>query len=105
MAPQFKAIAVGLGSSFLGIILLLFIPGLEHYGLEILFRLRGSREVPSEVLIVTMDHESAEILNQPFRTEKWSRFTHANLIETLAGQGAAVIAFDIFFEEIRDLRA
>lgn len=101
MAQVFKTTAIGFMTGFFGLILLLVFPGLEHFGLDVLFELRGPREVPSDVLIITMDPESADVLNQPDKTEKWSRFTHAHLTETLTEEGVSVIAFDIFFEEAR----
>ena len=60
----------------------------EDIGLDLLFRLRGSRPV-------------ADYLDLPARPEKWPRNLHARLTDTLARAGASVIAFDIFFDEAR----
>jgi adenylate cyclase len=71
----------------------------ENLGLEILFRLRGERKPPPEVLLVSIDKESADRLDLPDDLRKWPRSLHARLTETLANQGASVIVFDIFFED------
>jgi adenylate cyclase len=73
----------------------------ENIGLELLFRLRGSRAAPPEVLIVAVDKASADRLDLPNDLRKWPRSLHARLTDVLAKNGAAVIAFDIFFEDPR----
>jgi adenylate cyclase len=74
----------------------------ENFGLDLLFRLRGTREAPSDVMIVTMDKVSADNLNVSADAEDWPRTYHARLIENLVKRGAAVIAFDIIFDEPRN---
>ncbi|MEW6720727.1 MAG: adenylate/guanylate cyclase domain-containing protein [Thermodesulfobacteriota bacterium] len=71
----------------------------ERLGLEILFRLRGPRSPPSEVVVVGIDRESADTLDLDDDCRKWPRSLHARLTERLAAGGAAVIAFDVFFED------
>ena len=73
----------------------------ENIGLELLFRLRGSRVAPPEVLIVAVDKASSDRLNLPNDLRKWPRSLHAQLTDVLAKNGAAVIVFDIFFEDPR----
>ena len=73
----------------------------ENIGLELLFRLRGPREAPPDVLIVAVDKISSDRLNLPNDLRKWPRSLHARLTDVLAKNGAAVIAFDIFFEDPR----
>ena len=73
----------------------------ESFGLHLLFKLRGVRRAPSDVAIIAMDKASAEHLDLPDSPRKWPRSLHANLIEKLAKQHAAVIAFDIIFSEAR----
>ena len=73
----------------------------ENIGLELLFRLRGSRVAPPEVLIVAVDKASSDRLNLPNDLRKWPRSLHARLTDVLAKNGAAVIVFDIFFEDPR----
>lgn len=73
----------------------------ENIGLELLFRLRGSRAAPPEVIIVAVDKDSSDRLNLPNDLRKWPRSLHARLTDVLAKNGAAVIAFDVFFEDAR----
>lgn len=73
----------------------------ENIGLELLFRLRGPRVAPPEVLIVAVDKASSDRLDLPNDLRKWPRSLHARLTDVLAKNGAAVIAFDIFFEDPR----
>ena len=104
MSRLSKALIAGLLIGILGLILGLTPVGLyleEAMGLSFLFRLRGEREAPPEVVVVTMDKVAAESLDVPAEPEKWPRSLHARLTETLAKEGAAVIAFDVVFEEPR----
>jgi len=104
MSPLSKAITVGFLTGLLG---LGFIPlGLdleESIGLGFLFKMRGPREAPSDVIIVTMDKDSADHLNLPSDPEKWPRSLHARLIENVVKKGGAVIAYDILFQEAHSL--
>jgi adenylate cyclase len=97
---------LGVAAGILGIIASSTPVGLyleENFGLEILFRLRGHRTPPPDVVVVSIDKESADRLDQDPDVANWPRFLHARLTETLAERGAAVIAFDVFFEEYADL--
>jgi adenylate cyclase len=71
----------------------------EDLGLETLFRLRGHRTPPPEVVVVSIDKESSDRLDLSGKEKRWPRSLHAALTETLAHRGAAVIAFDLFFEQ------
>ena len=74
----------------------------ERFGLDGLFRLRGPRAAPPDVVIIAIDKDSAEgfgLRNQP---RKWPRQLHARLVDNLVRAGAAVVAFDIHFEEEQD---
>ena len=73
----------------------------ENVGLELLFRLRGPREAPPDVLIVAVDKASSDRLDLPNDLRKWPRSLHARLTDVLTKNGAAVIVFDIFFEDPR----
>jgi adenylate cyclase len=75
----------------------------ENQGLEVLFLLRGHRTPPPDVVVVSIDKESADQLAQDDDVTNWPRTLHADLTEKLAGSGAAVIAFDVFFEEFGDM--
>lgn len=95
-----KALISGLLTGMVGLILIPFMCYLEEtVGLDLLFRLRGERDVPADVIVVTLDKDSATNLNLPPEPYKWPRSFHALLVNNLVSQGAAVIAFDMIFKE------
>lgn len=70
---------------------------LEPYALDLLFHLRGAKEVPKDVVIITMDVESYKKLGlSPFRP--WPRQKHAELLERLKVYEARRVAFDVAFQ-------
>lgn len=73
----------------------------EEFGLSVLFRLRGPAASPPDVVIVSVDKASVERLAGADDPARWSRALHARVVDALARGGAAVIAFDLFFEEPR----
>jgi adenylate cyclase len=102
MSRPSKVLIVGLLVGILGVVLSLTSAGLfveETIGLHLLFKLRGTRQVPPDVVIVSIDKISSDQLEVPAEPEKWPRSLHAQLTEIAAREGAAVITFDIFFEE------
>jgi adenylate cyclase len=66
-------------------------------GLDWLFRLRGSLPPPADIIIVSIDQTSAEILHLPEEPEHWSRALYTTLVEKLNQQKPAFIAFNIHF--------
>jgi serine phosphatase RsbU (regulator of sigma subunit)/CHASE2 domain-containing sensor protein len=54
------------------------------------------------VVVVSIDKESADRMGIPDNPDKWPRSIHARLAQTLARQGAKVVAFDVHFIEPRD---
>lgn len=99
-----KATVLGLLTGVLGLVLGLvpFVHDLEeNVGLEVLFKLRGTRQAPADVVIVGIDDLSASALNLPNDPARWPRSYHACLTEILAQAGAAIIAFDMRFAETR----
>jgi adenylate cyclase len=99
-----KGLTLGFLTSVIGLIFCLIPFGLyldEDIGLAILFRLRGISKPSPDVVIVSIDKESAEHLNLPDNPDKWPRSIHARLTENLAKEGAKVIAFDLHFIEPR----
>lgn len=76
----------------------------ENFGLGLLFRLRGVRQAPSDVVVVSIDKESADALNLPDDPRKWPRSLHASLVENLSSEGASVIVFDMIFAEKHSVR-
>ncbi|PVV15246.1 MAG: hypothetical protein B6D82_04070 [gamma proteobacterium symbiont of Ctena orbiculata] len=73
----------------------------ENIGLSLLFELRGHRPPPSQVVIVSINGETAEQLGLGEEIPHWPRSIHARLIDRLKEAEAAVIAFDIFFKKAR----
>jgi adenylate cyclase len=71
----------------------------DKFGLDLLFILRGVRPPPADVIIVSIDKESADELNLPDDPRKWPRSICASLTEKLSSAGVAVVAFDVFFAE------
>lgn len=68
-------------------------------GLDWLFKLRGPRAAAAEALVVPINNRSSEVLRQPpiDRLDQWDRSLSARLIDRLAAEGAALIAFDVAF--------
>ena len=71
----------------------------EWAGLGLLFKLRGPRTPPPEVVVVAIDRPAAEALGLPLNAARWPRAHHADLIDALHQSGAAVIVFDVVFDE------
>lgn len=106
MSRLSKAVVLGLliGIVGQGVGLAPFVLDLEeNIALDLLFSFRGTRQAPPEVVVVSIDKESAQHLNLPNDPRKWPRSHHARLIENLIKQGAAVIAFDIIFDEAKSI--
>ncbi|MBI5073707.1 MAG: adenylate/guanylate cyclase domain-containing protein [Nitrospirae bacterium] len=102
-----KSIILGLVTALAGLIIGILPFGVsleEGTGLSLLFRLRGSRPVPSEVVVVSIDKRSSDELGLKNDPRKWPRALHAELIDRIMASGASGIAFDIFFEEPRSGR-
>ncbi len=102
----FKVVCLGASTATLGLVAtLLPVAALdEELGLSALFALRGTRSPPENLLIVSIDGESADELDLPARVDKWPRSLHGRLVERLSQAGAAVIAFDVIFDEPQSLR-
>jgi len=73
----------------------------ENSGLGLLFKLRGVKTPPSQVVIVSIDRESSEQLKMPDNPDRWPRSLYARLVEILAKEGAGVIIFDLYFIDPR----
>jgi len=97
-------LALGLAIGLLGVLAALFPPlqeVSENADLSWLFTVRGSRPVPADVVIVSIDKESARELNLPNEPHKWPRSLHAQLVDRLHAAGARVIGFDVMFKEMQ----
>ena len=103
-APTLRALAFGLIIGLLGILAALFPPLQEiseNADLSWLFNTRGPRMAPTEVVIVSIDKESARELKLPNEPHKWPRSIHAQLVDRLHAAGARVIGFDVMFKEMQ----
>ncbi len=76
----------------------------ESLGLPLLYKLRGPRRPPANVVIVNIDDNSSRKLGLPAHFSKWPRTVHAALVDRLKQYGAKIIAFDIHFAENKDHR-
>jgi len=104
MSRLTKAVALGFLIGIVGLIAGLLPSGIsleEDIGLDFLFRFRGKIAAPADVLVVSIDKESSEILNLPDNPDKWPRSVHAQLTKNLNKEGVGVIAFDVHFIEPR----
>lgn len=100
-----KGLMLGLLIGLFGILLAVSPAGRwleEDIGLPWLFKLRGQRATPSEVVVVSMDSRSSQQLGLPNKPRKWPRSLHGKLVNNLAANGATTIAFDVIFDEERD---
>jgi adenylate cyclase len=107
MSPLSKAILLGFLVGVFGLIAspFRFVLGIEeNTGLGLLFKLRGVRESPSDVVVISIDRESSEHLDLPDNPDKWPRSLHARLTATLAREGAKVVSFDVHFIEPKNRR-
>src|ERR1043166_6909272 len=70
-------------------------------GLGLLFKLRGARKAPSDVVVISIDREASEYFKKNERLKisenpgQWPRSLHARLVKKLTAAGARVIVFDI----------
>jgi adenylate cyclase len=75
----------------------------ESWGLGALFWLRGIPPQPRSVVVVGIDRDAAAALGETSELDTWSRSLHARLLERLETAGASVVAFDLVFDDPRDL--
>ncbi|HEY3167573.1 MAG TPA: adenylate/guanylate cyclase domain-containing protein, partial [Candidatus Binatia bacterium] len=73
----------------------------ENSGLGLLFKLRGVKPAPADVVIISIDRESSKYLSVPENPDRWPRSLYALLIDKLAEEGAKVITFDVYFVDPR----
>lgn len=107
MSPFSKAILLGVLVGVFGLILspFRFVLGIEeNTGLGLLFKLRGARQPPSDIVVISIDRESSEHLDLPDNPDKWPRSLHARLTDTLAREGAMAISYDVHFIEPKNPR-
>src|SRR3989304_3547072 len=100
MSPLSKAILLGFLVGVFGLIAspFRFTLGIEeNAGLGLLFKLRGARQPPSDVVVISIDRESSEHLDLPDNPDKWPRYLHARLTDALLRGGGRGVAFDARF--------
>jgi serine phosphatase RsbU (regulator of sigma subunit) len=99
-----KAAALGLVVGVLGLLISPFQFAMnleEDTGLGLLFKLRGPRKPPADVVVVSIDKQSSDKLGLNNNPDKWPRSLHARLTDNLVREGASVVAFDVHFIEPR----
>lgn len=85
-----------------GVLALLFPPLQdisENADLSWLFGARGARAAPDDVVVISIDKESAQTLGLPHEPHRWPRRLHAQLVNRLHAAGARVIGFDMMFRQ------
>lgn len=108
MQAIIKIIKNGLSLFLIGVLgMMLSMTGTGNYleeeiGLDWLFRFRGPLPPPPDVIIVSIDKESARKLNFSASPENWPRSSYAHLITKINQQSPAVIAFNLHFADIKD---
>jgi len=97
-----RPLGIGALTAAAGLLFLIFPLGAaleESVGLSLLFKLRGTRPPPPEVLVVAIDRPAAEALGLPSNPNRWPRIQHAELVDALHRGGAAAIVFDVVFDD------
>lgn len=100
-----RVACLGFGIGALGVLVSMFPPVLEWeetVGLDWLFSTRGPVRPPDDVVVVAVARESADVFGLSTDLDEWPRSLHADLIDRLSAAGAAVIAFDIIFDNPRE---
>ncbi len=94
--PLLRAITIALTTFLLGSGID-YLTGMETtLGLDTLFKIRGARPPPAEVVVVAMDEISENRFDVRQDFTRWRGF-HAKLIQELQRQGTALIVFDLQF--------
>ncbi|MCU7857224.1 MAG: adenylate/guanylate cyclase domain-containing protein [Candidatus Thiodiazotropha sp. (ex Lucinoma borealis)] len=73
----------------------------EGIGLGLLFKVRGYRPTPQDVVIISINGQTGAQLGFGEEIPEWPRSLHTVLIDRLNKAGVAVLAFDIFFKKPR----
>lgn len=76
----------------------------QSLGLSLLFKLRGPRLPPDDIVIVSINEVAGKALELSGNTSAWPRDVYAGLIARLDQLQARMIVMDIAFREIRDSR-
>jgi adenylate cyclase len=73
----------------------------EDIGLSLLFEIRGQRQPPDQIAIISINGQTALQLGLGEEIPEWPRSLHAELINRLTDAGVAAIVYDIFFKKAR----
>ena len=104
MSRLMKIVILGLLAGLAGVLADLTPVGMnleESVGLQVLFWLRGVREAPKEVVIVSLDEAPADVITLGIGQPRWPRTLYAQLLDVLRRQGVGVVAFDMIFDRPR----
>ena len=71
----------------------------QELGLAWLYPARGPVAAPKDVVVISLNLDTARRLGLPDRPAEWPRSLHAELVRDLTAAGARVIVFDISFEK------
>jgi serine phosphatase RsbU (regulator of sigma subunit) len=92
-APRLpKALILGVCVGILGLLISPFQFAMsleEDTGLGLLFKLRGPRSAPDDIVVVSIDKQSSDELDLHNNPDKWPRSLHARLTENLVKEGVA----------------
>jgi len=92
-----RSLSIALLTSVLAALVYLMTDLDSGIGLDFLFRLRGERQAPNEVVIIAMDEASEQSLGvSRSDLSQWRRF-HVDLLHELQRQNAALVIFDLQF--------
>lgn len=99
-----RSLGVGMMIGILGVLISLM-PATssweEGIGLGLLFKVRGYRPPPQDVVIISINGQTGAQLGFGEEIPEWPRSLHTVLIDRLNKAGVAVLAFDIFFKKPR----
>ena len=101
MSQFAKATLLGLATILLGASVYLLLYGLdleENTGLDILFKLRGARPAPENIVVIAIDKQASDKFNLPNDSAQWPRNIHTQLVDKLSRAQAGSVVFDIFFK-------
>jgi PAS domain S-box-containing protein len=86
-------------SILLVVVVTWFVPLLQAISLNVLFRLRGALDPPSDIVIVAIDDHSLQSLSNRFGSWPWPRSVMAAAIEKLTEAKPRAIGLDVIYSE------